>query len=177
MVRTFAELTPRTSFLLPPLALRRQAPLESFRARNWPMRKPKLGEPQIVPTHNSSFKGIVGGHSFLVALILVAGDTLKAPYAFCLPKCTPQLFLFAMIDSNTGSFAFVPTEALNETKESTLGTYGLALESPLPLTLAALVADEERSLPMFFVNEVAAKRSNIDSGWYVLAEPGKKFYL
>lgn len=69
-----------------------------------------------------------------------------------------------MAGSNTGSFAFVPTEALIETKESTLGTYDLVLESPLLLGIVVFVADENRSLPIFFVNEVAAKRRKIGSG-------------
>lgn len=75
----------------------------------------------------------------------------------------------AIFDSH--SYAFVLGEALDEEKESVLGLYAMALKSPLPLALAV------RSLPLFFVSELAAKRRKILPGYCIMPAPGKKFYL
>lgn len=110
------------------------------------------------------------GHCLHDCSAVSALDTLSCCYI-------PPRVLHIMASLNEGSFAFAPSALLNEGKHSTLGTRGMALESPLPLVLAVYVADEDRSLSLFFVSELAAKRRKIPSGWYVMSDPGKKFYL
>lgn len=86
----------------------------------------------------------------------------------------------AIVWSDRGARAVVPSVVLHNGKEPVAATYGTTVDAPQPLGVGVNVLlpnGHRRALPLFFVSEHAAESRDIESGWYIGADMGQRFEI